>query len=96
MALRRYSKTPQLGLGKYFGTTRALERIRSGISQGTIGYTASTLKEGDRLDIVAGRAYGDASLWWVIAAASNIGWVGQVPPGTLIRIPMLSDVMAAM
>ena len=45
------------------------------------------LKEGERLDVIAGRTYGNARLWWVIAAASGIGWGLQVPPGTQILIP---------
>jgi hypothetical protein len=31
-------------------------------------------------------------LGWLIAAASNIGWMLQVPAGTRIIIPKLSDV----
>jgi len=42
---------------------------------------------GDRLDLLAFKYYGDSSYWWIIAAASNIGWGLQVPPGTLIKIP---------
>ena len=45
------------------------------------------IEEGERLDHVAGNAYGNSSYWWVIAAASNIGWGLQVPPGTLLKIP---------
>ena len=33
------------------------------------------------------RIYGSGNMWWVIAAASGIGWGTQVPPGTLLRIP---------
>jgi hypothetical protein len=45
------------------------------------------MEEGERLDSLAGTVYGDASLWWIIASASGIGWGMQVPPGTLIFIP---------
>ena len=45
------------------------------------------LKEGERLDQIAGVVYGDGTLWWVIAAASGIGWAMQLPPGTRLRIP---------
>ena len=51
------------------------------------------LRERERLDVLAGQIYGDARYWWVLAAASDIGWGLQVPPGTLIRIPQLSDVI---
>jgi hypothetical protein len=49
------------------------------------------LTETQRLDVLAGIEYGDSSLWWIIAAASNIGWGLQVPPGILIKIPALAD-----
>jgi len=45
------------------------------------------LNEGERLDTIAGRVYGNARLWWIIAAASGIGWPLQVPPGTQLLIP---------
>ena len=45
------------------------------------------MEEGKRLDQISGESYGDAGYWWVIAAASGIGWGMQVPPGTLIKIP---------
>ena len=47
-----------------------------------------TLKERQRLDHIAGKEYGDAGLWWVIAAASGIGWALQAPPGTVLNIPI--------
>ena len=39
------------------------------------------------MDIIAHSEYGDGRLWWVIAAASGIGWGLQVPPGTIIKMP---------
>jgi nucleoid-associated protein YgaU len=44
-------------------------------------------KPGQRLDILAGKLYGDSSLWWVIAAASGIGWGLQIPGGTVLTVP---------
>ena len=46
----------------------------------------------DRLDLMAFDFYQDASLWWVIAKANNIGkgtWF--VNPGILLRIPRISS-----
>jgi hypothetical protein len=43
---------------------------------------------GDRLDIYAYQFYNDASLWWYIAQANNLGkgtW--YIKPGTVIRVP---------
>jgi hypothetical protein len=36
--------------------------------------------------------YGDSRYWWVLAASSDIGWGLQIPPGTVIRIPDLTQV----
>ena len=44
-----------------------------------------------RLDHYALNQYGDSSYWWVIAAASGIGWWLQVPSGTLLIIPTNLD-----
>lgn len=50
-------------------------------------------KEGKRLDHYAYDAYGDGMNWWIIAAASGIGWWLQCPAGTLLAIPKeISDI----
>lgn len=54
----------------------------------------TTLKGAERLDTIAGDVYGDGRYWWVIAAASNIGWGLQVPAGTLLTVPDLAQVLA--
>lgn len=92
MALRRYARDTVLGFGSHYGSPRAIESIRAGIASGAVRFKAATLGEGDRIDIVAGREYGDASLWWVICSASEIGYMLQCPPGTALKIPLLSDV----
>lgn len=49
-------------------------------------------KMGDRLDRLAYLYYNDASLWWFIAKANNLGkgtWA--VTPGTVLRIPAKVD-----
>ena len=75
------------------GTARAVQRIRDAVKAGRIGVTTKVLKSGQRLDQVAFDSYGDSRLWWVIAAASNIGWWMQAPPGTQLLIPTtLSEV----
>lgn len=61
--------------------------IYNAVENGIIDYTIKDLEDGERLDILAGIYYGDSSFWWVLAAASGIGWGLQVPPGTIIRIP---------
>jgi hypothetical protein len=47
----------------------------------------------ERLDKLAVDFYNDASLWWVIAAANNLGkGTIVVPQNTAIRIPAASQV----
>jgi hypothetical protein len=62
-------------------------KIFNAAEQRTISFSTHVLEEGERLDYLAGINYGDSGLWWVIAAASGIGYALQVPPGTLLRIP---------
>ena len=69
------------------GTILAVNAIRQAVSRGEINLQTRLLSEAQRLDTIAGEAFGDASLWWVIAAASNIGWALQVPAGTELSIP---------
>jgi len=44
--------------------------------------------EGDYLDILAYKYFGDPTLYWIIALANNLG-KGRlsIPPGTNLRIP---------
>lgn len=47
-----------------------------------------TVKDGDRIDILAQRFLGDAELWWVIADY-NPQWLyyDNLPPNTVLRVP---------
>jgi nucleoid-associated protein YgaU len=83
----RYSSTPKIASGRQYGTATAHNSVRRGVQQGRISVREHVLKEGERLDTIAGREYGNARLWWLIAAASGIGWGLQVPPGTQLLIP---------
>ena len=67
--------------------SKSVVGLRNAIRAGDISFTLHVVKEGERLDQIAHRTYGDGTMWWVIAAASNIGWWLQVPPGTVLRIP---------
>lgn len=92
MTLRRYARAPIIDFGKQYGTSYAISAIRENIKNGNINFQITALQEGERLDTIAGKYYGDARLFWVIAAASNIGNVLQTPPGTRIVIPSIDDV----
>ena len=86
MALSRY-----LNLAGPVRNTKTMSivgaRIRRGVQQGSIEVNEMVLDEDRRLDQLAGQIYGSGSYWWVIAAASGIGWGLQVPAGTIILVP---------
>lgn len=90
--MKRYGRTDVIGLGYRYGTSFALPAIRLNMQNGNIRFQQIILQESNRLDILAGKYYGDGKLWWVICAASDIGWGLQVPVGTIIKIPDLRDV----
>ena len=87
MALRRYRRTPKIKGGTQFATPRGAYLIYKAVKRGRIQTTKKILREGERLDIIAGKVYGNSKLWWIIAAASGIGWGVQAPPGTVLLIP---------
>lgn len=92
MPFSRYERTQVLGFGQLLGTGRSHSVIRARIKDGSLAYKQLILHENVRLDHLAGIHYGNSRYWWVIAAASDIGWGLQVPPGTVIRIPELAAV----
>ena len=93
MGVRRYARSPVIRGGKQLGTSDAVRVIREAVKDGRIQTTTRTLQGEERLDVLAGRLYGDGRNWWIIAAASNIGYGLQVPPGTRIVVPTnLSEV----
>ena len=87
MALDRYSNDPPIRGGKLRQSATAVMHIRAAMKDGSLALRPIVIKEGERLDVIAGRVYGDGRLWWVIAATSDIGWPMQVPPGTRLNIP---------
>ncbi len=87
MALSRYANDSAIKGGKILQSGTAVMRIREAVKRGQLTMRSTVLKESQRLDHLAGAVYGDGRLWWVIAAASNIGWSMQVPPGTRLNIP---------
>ncbi len=95
MAIRRYARTPIIRGGQQYGTSDAIRTIRQAAQDGRLRVDVRTLQGSERLDILAGQVYSDPTGWWVIAAASGIGWGLQVPPGTRLVIPTdLSQVIA--
>ena len=87
MAVSRYDRDPLINGARSFGSAQSVVIIRDAVRRGLISLKEKIMSESERLDVIAGEQYQDASLWCVIAAASNIGWGLQVPAGTKISIP---------
>ncbi len=100
MSLSRYSfsrKGIKVNGKRYVSMSNASTRIFRAVESQQVNYSVHILEEGERLDYLAGIFYGDSSLWWVLAAASGIGYALQVPPGTVIRIPnSLSEIFGVL
>ena len=97
MSFSRYENDTTVRGGKLLATNQTLQNIRDGVRNGKISFTEFVLTEAERLDVIAGRSYGDGRLWWLIAAASGIGWWLQAPSGTRIIGPTdLSQVQAVL
>ncbi len=94
MSTSRYSRTPILDVQRRLATPQSTRRIKSAVSSGSLVCNEIVMVEGQRLDQLAHSYYKDGRLWWVIAAASGIGWWLQVPPGTRVLVPV--DINAVM
>ena len=93
MAFDRYKKDGFRYDFRGLQSSESINTIRSGIESGDIQITKILiLTETDRVEHIAGALYGDSRYWWIIAAASEIGWALQAPPGTIIKVPDLNDV----
>lgn len=55
-------------------------------------YHTVTLREENRLDIIANEEYGDQRLFWIIAMANNIIDPFDVKQGTVLKIPQIATV----
>lgn len=61
--------------------------IYRAVQNSAISFKVKTTTAGDRLDHIAFKEYKNAQYWWIIAAASGIGWWLQVPEGIVLNIP---------
>ena len=89
MALSRYSFVKKIKVNdkNIIASNRVSANIFNAIENNQMNYTTYILEENERLDVIAGKVYNESSYWWIIAAASGIGWGLQLPPGTFLKIP---------
>ena len=82
--MKRYSTTSQKidksGL-RVYGTTYYPEIPLEN------GDTFMRAKDGDRLDTLAYKHYGDETLWWIIAKANGVKGKPTLTVGEILRIP---------
>ena len=93
MAISRYTRTTRFDGGSVIGVGRAANNIFTAIEDGRLEAEVVVVHEGQRLDTISHEVYGDSQYWWIIAAASGIGWWLQVPPGPEVVIPNLNEAM---
>lgn len=93
MTSRYINDTPIKG-GTILRTASGVANIRKAYKEGRLLVRERILKENERIDQIAGQELGNSTMWWVIAALSNIGWALQAPPGTILKIP--EDVRSVM
>jgi hypothetical protein len=86
MGVSRYAFLPKTSTGA-LATSNAGWKIFRAVESGNLSFSTRVIKGFERLDHIASKAYGSSDMWWIIAAASGIGWGLQVPPGTIIRVP---------
>jgi hypothetical protein len=87
LGIKRYIRTSLIKGGRQYATPDGAMIIRKAVETGRIEHVEYVTAEFERLDHLAGKFYGDGTMWWAIAAASGIGWGLQVPPGTLLLVP---------
>lgn len=91
MTLSRHRQSSLIRNNRAIGTNMARVAVYKAAQNGEISTDVYITNQGDRLDKLAGRYYGDGTLWWVIAAASGIGWWLQIPAGVVLTIPTSID-----
>lgn len=86
-AQSRYSRGTVVRLPDSSGTYN-LSVLRT-VPPVTTGFSLYTWQSGDRPDLVANRVFGNPLLWWAIFDANpEIINPLNVPPGTIIRMPI--------
>jgi hypothetical protein len=85
--MKRYNRDQRIAGGK-LQTAQAVTRIRRARDFGLLSTRTVILQSSQRLDHLAHKYLNDSKLWWVLAALSDIGWAMQLPPGTIITVPV--------
>jgi len=85
--MSRDSRISAIRGGKCLATDDSAAKLRKAIASGTVTTKVLVVGAQTRLDQLAWQIYGDSQYWWLIAAASGIGWGLQIPEGTRVVFP---------
>lgn len=87
MARSRYARTPTSGstMLSYVDPTR-VNYLGADILDG-VQVVDHLVSQGERLDTISAKYYGDEGYWWVIATANRIGFALGLAPGRTLKIP---------
>ena len=69
MAFSRHNN--DLVFNDRMGSASKVSNIRAAVQDGSLQITLYTTKEGERLDQIAGKFYGDGRYWWVICLLND-------------------------
>jgi hypothetical protein len=89
MAISRHTFKSKIGSSTktIFATNKCSSQIHRAIISRSLAFDSYIMQEGERLDVISLRRYENPDYWWIIAAASGIGWPLQLPAGTILAIP---------
>ena len=71
--MSRYTRNKLIKGGKGISTNNVIPVLRAARDSGFLETYTIVLNESQRVDQLAARYLGDGTLWWAIAALSNIG-----------------------
>ena len=74
-------------IDRYNNGISIADKVYKAVNKDEISYEIVVTDGARRLDHYAHEAYNESMNWWIIAAASGIGWWLQVPAGIVLKIP---------
>jgi hypothetical protein len=89
MAISRYANNwPLNGIfGSFYESFDDYSFIYDMIENNKIKTHEVIVRPGDRLDHIAFKEFGDGEYFWILALCNKIGFIPQVPPGTILQVP---------
>lgn len=83
----RYARLPVYQAKDKHGTTRATIPIRRRLDGDTVTRLTYTMKAPETIEYLAWQFYKSSQEWWRIADAMPLGFPLDLPPGTRVSVP---------